>query len=143
MSLAATSTLPVLYSFHRSSCSWRVRIGLNLKKIAYETRPVNLLTEENVSSTDHLVLCPGQSRETNVPSLSSKIEEYSNFSRFTYSLQKTAEYKKIQPFGAVPAFIDSNTDGQVLIESLAILDYLEETRPNGRAIVDPAKPAMQ
>ncbi|KAG9322958.1 hypothetical protein KVV02_004334 [Mortierella alpina] len=90
MSLTTTSTLPVLYSFHRSSCSWRVRIGLNLKKIAYETRPVNLLTEEN----------------------------------------KTAEYKKIQPFGAVPAFVDSNTNGQVLIESLAILDYLEESRPN-------------
>ncbi|KAF9961393.1 Glutathione S-transferase zeta-1 [Mortierella alpina] len=90
MSLTATATLPVLYSFHRSSCSWRVRIGLNLKKIAYETRPINLWTEEN----------------------------------------KTAEYKKIQPFGAVPAFVDSNTNGQVLIESLAILDYLEETRPN-------------
>ncbi|KAG0216240.1 Glutathione S-transferase zeta-1 [Mortierella sp. GBA30] len=84
------STLPVLYSFYRSSCAWRVRIGLHLKKVAFETRSVNLLTEEN----------------------------------------KTPEYKKIQPFGAVPAFVDSDTNGQVLIESLAILDYLEETRPN-------------
>ncbi|GJJ75746.1 maleylacetoacetate isomerase [Entomortierella parvispora] len=60
-----------------------------MKKIAYETRPINLLTEEN----------------------------------------KTVEYKKIQPFGAVPALIDVNTNGHILVESVAILEYLDETRP--------------
>ncbi|KAF9436359.1 Glutathione S-transferase zeta-1 [Entomortierella beljakovae] len=40
---------------------------------------------------------------------------------------KTEEYKKIQPFGAVPAFIDTN--GAVLVESVAIIEYLDETRP--------------
>ncbi|KAF9354615.1 Glutathione S-transferase zeta-1 [Mortierella sp. AD094] len=83
----ATSNLPVLYSFFRSSCSWRVRLALSLKKIPYETRPVNLLLNEN----------------------------------------KTEEYKAIQPFGAVPAFIDTN--GKVFIESVAIIEYLDETRP--------------
>ncbi|KAF9367924.1 Glutathione S-transferase zeta-1, partial [Podila verticillata] len=39
--------LPVLYAFYRSSCSWRVRLALHLKKIPYETRPVNLLTGQN------------------------------------------------------------------------------------------------
>ncbi|KAG0291248.1 Glutathione S-transferase zeta-1, partial [Dissophora globulifera] len=41
---------------------------------------------------------------------------------------KTEAYRKIQPFGAVPAFIDNRGDGRVLIESVAIIEYLEETR---------------
>lgn len=32
-----------LYGYWRSSCSWRVRIALNLKGLAYEYVPVNLL----------------------------------------------------------------------------------------------------
>ncbi|KAF9925477.1 Glutathione S-transferase zeta-1 [Modicella reniformis] len=79
----------VLYSFWRSSCAWRVRIGLNLKKIPYEIRPINLTTDEN----------------------------------------KTPEYKKIQPFGAVPAYIDNDDKDTALVESVAILEYLDETRP--------------
>ncbi|KAF9413904.1 Glutathione S-transferase zeta-1 [Podila epigama] len=78
--------LPILYSFYRSSCSYRVRIALHLKRISYETRPINLLTGQN----------------------------------------KTQEYKRIHPFGAVPAFVDH---GHVLTQSLSILEYLEETRP--------------
>jgi len=34
---------PILYSYFRSSCSYRVRIALNLKNISYEYRPVHLL----------------------------------------------------------------------------------------------------
>lgn len=34
----------ILYSYWRSSTSFRVRAALNLKGLAYETRPVNLLT---------------------------------------------------------------------------------------------------
>lgn len=36
----------LLWSYWRSSCSWRVRIGLALKGVAYETRAVNLLAGE-------------------------------------------------------------------------------------------------
>jgi hypothetical protein len=43
------SSHPTLYSFYRSSCAWRVRLGLHLKNIPFETRPINLLSEENVS----------------------------------------------------------------------------------------------
>ena len=35
-----------LYSNYRSSCSWRVRIALNFKRIPYEIIPINLLKEE-------------------------------------------------------------------------------------------------
>nr|APH81356.1 GST zeta [Tigriopus kingsejongensis] len=38
-------TKPVLYSYFRSSCSWRVRIVLALKDIEYEYRPVHLVKD--------------------------------------------------------------------------------------------------
>ncbi|XP_023958192.2 maleylacetoacetate isomerase isoform X2 [Chrysemys picta bellii] len=40
-----SSGKPVLYSYFRSSCSWRVRIALALKGIAYDQEPVNLLKD--------------------------------------------------------------------------------------------------
>jgi len=43
-------TRPILYEYWRSSASYRVRIALNLKKIDYESRPVNLLAGEQDSS---------------------------------------------------------------------------------------------
>jgi maleylacetoacetate isomerase len=39
----------VLYDYYRSSACYRVRIGLNLKHLDYETRPVNLLESEQRS----------------------------------------------------------------------------------------------
>ena len=39
----------VLYDYYRSSAAYRVRIGLNLKGIEYESRPVNLLEDEQKS----------------------------------------------------------------------------------------------
>jgi maleylacetoacetate isomerase len=36
-----------LYNFHRSSASYRVRIALNLKALAYEYIPVNLMRRES------------------------------------------------------------------------------------------------
>jgi maleylpyruvate isomerase len=35
-----------LFAYWRSSCSWRVRIGLGLKRLSYETRAVDLLAGE-------------------------------------------------------------------------------------------------
>jgi maleylacetoacetate isomerase len=39
----------ILYDYYRSSAAYRVRIGLNLKGIDYEARPVNLLESEQKS----------------------------------------------------------------------------------------------
>lgn len=36
----------ILYSYWRSSCSWRVRTVLHLKSIPFECRPVNLFSSE-------------------------------------------------------------------------------------------------
>ena len=36
---------PILHGYWRSGCSWRLRIILNVKKIDYEYRPVNLVKD--------------------------------------------------------------------------------------------------
>ena len=51
------ATLPVLYSYFRSSSSFRVRIALNLLRIPHKIVPVNLLKSEQISS-GHLSLNP-------------------------------------------------------------------------------------
>lgn len=46
------NTLPILYSYWHSSCSWRVRIALNFKNISYETRAINLRKPEGDQHTE-------------------------------------------------------------------------------------------
>jgi maleylacetoacetate isomerase/maleylpyruvate isomerase len=75
-----------LYSYFRSSTSYRVRIGLNLKGLAYEQAAVNLLKAE----------------------------------------QSGAAYRAVNPQGRVPS-LDLGND--ILIQSPAILEYLEEAYP--------------
>ena len=91
----------VLFNFHRSSASWRVRILLNLKKIPYEYGAVNLLEKENMSQ----------------------------------------DFLAINPSGLVPALW---IDGNLLTESMAIAEYLEETRPDNFPLLpkDPFKRAV-
>ena len=78
-----------LYTFFRSSASYRVRIALNLKGLSYESAAI------------HLRRGGGE--------------------------QLMPAYTKINPQALVPALDD---DGKVLTQSLAIIEYLEETHPN-------------
>ncbi|XP_074146004.1 maleylacetoacetate isomerase isoform X4 [Sminthopsis crassicaudata] len=93
---------PVLYSYFRSSCSWRVRIALALKGIDYDTLPISLIKDG------------GQ--------------------------QFTKEFKTLNPMSQVPAL---KIDGIILTQSLAIIEYLEETRPTPVRLLpqDPKKRA--
>lgn len=77
-----------LHNWHSSSTSFRVRIALALKGLAYENVPVNLRAE----NSDH----------------------------------DTPEYKAFNPQANVPVLVD---DGARLMQSLAIVEYLDETRP--------------
>lgn len=77
-----------LYNYFRSSASWRVRIALAWKGIAYEYVPVSLVKDGG----EHL----------------------------------TEAYRAVNPLQAVPTL---DIDGVKLSESLAIIEYLEETRP--------------
>jgi maleylacetoacetate isomerase len=78
----------VLYDYWRSSASYRVRIGLNMLGLAYESKVVDLLNGEQ-TAVDHLAR---------------------------------------NPQGLVPAL---DIDGHKLTQSLAIIEYLEETRSAG------------
>lgn len=77
-----------LYSYWRSTTSYRVRTALNLKGIAYETIPVNLISDE----------------------------------------QNQPAYAALNPNRSVPMLVTD--DDTVLIQSMAILDWLEETYPD-------------
>jgi len=77
---------PVLYDYFRSSACYRVRIALNLKGIAYEAVPVNLLERE----------------------------------------QQADDYRARNPQAFVPTL---EIDGQRLVQSLAIIDWLEARHP--------------
>lgn len=78
--------MSVLYDYFRSSASYRVRIALNLKGLAYDSVPVSLLD----------------------------------------NAQRAPEYLSKNPQGLVPALLDGE---QLLTQSLAICEYLEETYP--------------
>ncbi|XP_072167779.1 maleylacetoacetate isomerase-like [Diadema setosum] len=58
------SSKPILHSYFRSSCSWRVRAALALKGIDYEYRAVNLLKTDQLSDAYTAINPQGQ-----VPSL--------------------------------------------------------------------------
>lgn len=89
-----------LYTYFRSSAAYRVRIGLNLKGLAWEAVPV------------HLTRDGGE--------------------------QKKPAFLALNPQGLVPALEDA---GAVLTQSLAILEYLEETHPEPALL--PADPLLR
>jgi maleylacetoacetate isomerase len=87
------STQPrfTLYSYWRTSATYRIRVALNLKGVAATEVNINLDTGE----------------------------------------QRSEAFLKINPMGAIPAFID-NEAGQSqapLTQSLAILEFLDEAYP--------------
>jgi len=79
-----------LYTYYRSTASYRVRIALALKGLEFQAIPVNLLVPKG-----------GANRQP--------------------------EYLGINPQGRVPAL--RTDDGDLLIQSLAIIEYLEERYP--------------
>jgi maleylacetoacetate isomerase len=75
-----------LYTYFRSSASYRVRIALALKGLAHDVESVSLPKAEHLAE----------------------------------------RYKGVNPQGLVPALEDA---GHVLIQSLAIIEYLDERHP--------------
>lgn len=89
---------PLLHDYFRSSAAYRVRIALNLKRVAYDSAAVDLRAGD----------------------------------------QRGEAYRAANPQGLVPML---EIDGLKLTQSLAIIAYLEATRPEPRLL--PADPADQ
>jgi maleylacetoacetate isomerase len=83
--------MPTLHGYFRSSASFRVRIALNLKGIAYQTVSHHLRHGE----------------------------------------QRAREYLALNPQGFVPALAIDDT---VLAQSMAIIEYLDETQPGAKLL---------
>ncbi|XP_029453503.1 maleylacetoacetate isomerase isoform X2 [Rhinatrema bivittatum] len=96
------SVKPLLHTYFRSSCSWRVRIALALKDVDYEQAPVNLIKDG------------GQ--------------------------QLSTEFTEVNPMQQVPSL---HIDGITLSQSLAIIQYLDETRPTPRLLPEDLKKRAQ
>ncbi|WP_421548027.1 maleylacetoacetate isomerase [Pseudomonas sp. QD4] len=79
-----------LYTYYRSTASYRVRIALGLKGLDFQAIPVNLLVPKG-----------GANRQP--------------------------QYLAINPQGRVPAL--RTDDGEVLVQSLAIVEFLDERYP--------------
>lgn len=88
-----------LYSYFRSSASYRVRIALALKGLSFETVPIHLVKGKHLE----------------------------------------VGFMSVNPQGRVPALrVDDN---EVLIQSLAIIEYLDETHPQPPLL--PADPLLR
>src|ERR1700752_877610 len=81
-----------LYTFFRSSTSYRLRIALALKGLDYEAHYVSL------------------------PKMQHRADDY----------------MAVNPQGLLPALVED--DGTVLVQSLAMLEYLDETYPTPRLV---------
>uniref|UniRef100_A0A8R1DWJ4 maleylacetoacetate isomerase n=1 Tax=Caenorhabditis japonica TaxID=281687 RepID=A0A8R1DWJ4_CAEJA len=55
-----STTKPILYSYWRSSCAWRVRIALALKGIEYEYRPIDLFSKTSKNNPEFVAHNPAK-----------------------------------------------------------------------------------
>ena len=81
----------LLYTYFRSSAAFRVRIALNLKRLAYEPIAISL----------------------------------------PQGAHRQQSYGAINPQKLIPALVD---EGNLLTQSLAIIEYLEEKHPDPRLL---------
>ncbi|HEY7724686.1 MAG TPA: maleylacetoacetate isomerase [Anaeromyxobacteraceae bacterium] len=98
-----------LHSYWRSSCSWRVRIGLHLKGLAFEYRPVNLLEGEQ-----HRPAHQGRNPMSQVPVL--EVEEEG---RVRHLAQSMAILEWLDERFRTPPLLPGDAWGRARVRTLA------------------------
>ncbi|XP_074648885.1 maleylacetoacetate isomerase-like [Tubulanus polymorphus] len=121
---------PVLHSYYRSSCSWRVRIALALKGIEYETNPVHLLKDggqqfsETFSKLNPMHQLPALEIDGHVLTQSTSIIEY---------LEETHPDNNVLPKCPIQrakarSLADTITSGIQPLQNLSVLKYVGDER---------------
>ncbi|XP_054723896.1 maleylacetoacetate isomerase-like [Uloborus diversus] len=116
---------PILYSYFRSSCSWRVRIALALKGIDYELKAVNLLTGEHLSPEFREI-----NPQAEVPAF---VHSGHVLGHSVAILEYLEEVEPAHPLlpkdpasrAAVRAIVDSIVAGIQPLQNMRVLKYLE------------------
>jgi maleylpyruvate isomerase len=98
-----------LHSYWRSSCSWRVRIGLHLKGLAFEYRPVNLLDGEQYREAHR-----GRNPMSQVPVL-----EVEDEGRVRHLAQSMAILEWLDERFPAPPLLPADAFGRARVRSLA------------------------
>lgn len=116
-----------LYSYWRSSCSWRVRIALNLKGIPHEIVPVHLVRGEH-EAADHRARSPlGQ-----VPALETEHGALSQSMAILEYLEEVYPTPALLPRdawqrGQVRAVAEAINSGIQPIQNLAVTRHVAST----------------
>ncbi|XP_044087181.1 maleylacetoacetate isomerase isoform X2 [Neovison vison] len=139
---------PILYSYFRSSCSWRVRIGVTAPpprvralgspeplSLALGCLPETVIAHLRQTST---VPGPGGGRALALKGIDYETIPVNLIK--DQGQQFSEEFQALNPMKQVPAL---KIDGITISQSLAIIEFLEETRPTPRLLPkDPKKRAQ-
>lgn len=98
-----------LYDYYRSSCSYRVRIALNLKKLSYDTIPINLI---NNGGEQHSIEYKKINPQEIVPSLET------NDGIITQSLAIIEYLDEVYP---TPALLPKDPYAKSMVRGMALL----------------------
>ncbi|KAG8189293.1 hypothetical protein JTE90_019053 [Oedothorax gibbosus] len=115
---------PVLYSYFRSSCSWRVRIALVYKGIDFEYKAVNLLTGDH-QKEDFLKLNPCG----NVPVLTDNGNTIASSAAILEYLEETVPSPALLPKDPVSRakvreIVDGILSGIQPLQNMKVLKYV-------------------
>lgn len=118
-----------LFSYWRSSCSWRVRIVLNLKQIQYKYVPVHLVKNEQ-NSEEYKKMNPNAT----VPSLKLKngtiIAQSTAIIEYLEEVYDTLKLLPIDPFDKAQVRGICNLIGCDIqpVQNLRVLNYVGESK---------------
>lgn len=121
-------TKPILYSYWRSSCSYRVRIALAIKGMAYDYRAVHLVKDGGEQHSDaYKALNPMEQ----VPTLQHQGHTFTQSLAILLYLEEIAPQPSLLPGSAaqrtqILSLCEDINAGMQPIQNLSVLQFLEQ-----------------